>query len=84
LTIENEELGVVADTTFSGSIQVSELPPLTYQVTAFEDLNGNGQWDSGQVEPYQAPEPYYIRNDVPVKPGFTSDLTISFGNRKSN
>ena len=77
LLMRSEERGTVTDTVFSKEITIRELPPLQYQVILFEDLNGNGGWDHGRVQPYQAPEPYFIRNNVPIKEGFTSDLEVS-------
>ncbi|NGP76633.1 Ig-like domain-containing protein [Balneolaceae bacterium YR4-1] len=77
LLIRSKERGIMTDTTFSKQIIIRELPPLQYQVTLFEDLNNNGKWDHGSVQPYRAPEPYFIRNNIPVKQGFTSDLTVS-------
>lgn len=77
LSLATEERGVMRDTSFSRQVVVSNLPPLTYRVIIYEDLNENNRWDQGQVEPYQAPEPYYIRNDVPVRSNFTSDLEVS-------
>lgn len=77
LLMRSTERGMVVDTVFSKEITIRELPPLQYRVILFEDLNGNGRWDHGRVQPYQAPEPFYIRNKVPVKEGFTSDLEVS-------
>lgn len=80
LQIQNEESGITRDTTFAGQIEIENLPPLSYMVRVFQDRNDNNVWDHGQVEPYVEPEPYFIRTDVPVKRGFTGDLTIEFQN----
>lgn len=77
LLMRSDERGLIADTTFSKQITLRELPPLTYQLVLFEDLNNNGRWDHGQVQPYKAPEPYFIRNNIPIKQGFTSELEVS-------
>ncbi|MGK7371208.1 MAG: Ig-like domain-containing protein [Candidatus Halalkalibacterium sp. M3_1C_030] len=77
LLMKSEERGLIADTTFTKQITIRELPPLTYRVILFEDLNDNGSWDHGRVQPYRAPEPYFIRNNIPVKEGFTSDLKVN-------
>ena len=77
LILENEERGIVADTLFSGSVVIANLPPLSFQGTIYADLNDNGRWDKGRVEPFLAPEPYFIRNKIPVEEGFTSDLTVT-------
>lgn len=77
LFLRLEERGLMKDTVFSKSVMLSELPPLSYQLILFEDLNDNGRWDFGRVQPYRAPEPYFIRNKVPVREGFTSDLEVA-------
>lgn len=80
LRITNEDAGIRRDTSFADSIEVSDLPPLNYTVVAYRDLNENKQWDFGQVAPYEAPEPYFIQQDVPIKEGLTAELTITFEN----
>lgn len=77
LLMKSEERGMVADTIFTKEVTIRELPPLSYSVILFEDLNDNGSWDHGRVQPYRAPEPYFIRNNVPIKEGFTSDLEVN-------
>ncbi len=71
---------VVADTAFTGQIEMSGLAPVDHQLTLFQDLNANGRWDQGTVDPFKRPEPYFIRNEIPVQGGFTSDLEVSFEN----
>ncbi|GAA5521044.1 hypothetical protein Asal01_00977 [Fodinibius salicampi] len=78
LRISNEEAGIQRDTVFSQQVEIEALPPLSYRVRAYHDVNNNGQWDYGSVEPFEEPEPYFIQGQVPVKEGFTGDLTISF------
>ncbi len=78
LQLISRERGLMVDTTYSSAITVDSLPPIAYRVVSFVDRNGNGKWDHGTVEPYTPPEPYLIRRNVPVKSGFTSDLTVSF------
>ncbi|MDZ7714782.1 MAG: Ig-like domain-containing protein [Balneolaceae bacterium] len=77
LSIYSENRGRVADTTFMKSIEIARLPDTNYRIRAYIDANGNGKWDFGSIDPYVAPEPYFIRNKVPVKGSFTADLTIS-------
>lgn len=84
LRIENEESGIVRDTVFTGQIEISNLPPLSYRVTAFHDRNDNDRWDYGQVDPYIKPEAYFIQTQVPVKRDMTGDLTIVFENSDTN
>lgn len=80
LLLKTEKGITVADTTFIGSVTIDNLAPTTYLLTIYQDLNNNGGWDSGKIQPYKAPEPYFIRNNVSVKAGFTGELTIAFKN----
>lgn len=66
------------DTTFTDFLTIEDIPPIKYTLIIFQDLNGNGVWDYGGIDPYIKPEPYYIRQSVNVQQGFTSELTIGF------
>lgn len=81
LRIVNEEAGIIRDTSFSGRIEVTNLPPLRYKVTAFHDQNDNGIWDYGEVSPFTKPEPYFIQQQVPIERELTGELTIRFQDR---
>ncbi|MFU8811383.1 MAG: Ig-like domain-containing protein [Balneolaceae bacterium] len=70
---------VSVDTTFTGSIEIDRLPPLQYNVRIFRDLDGSGQWSPGSVDPFEAPEPYFLQRQIPVREGFTSEVTVTFG-----
>ena len=78
LTLTDEDLSIRVDTTFTETVTLDNLPPLNYKVIVFQDENESGRWDPGVVEPYQRPEPYAIRNRVPVREGFTSELQIDY------
>lgn len=78
LTITDEANSIRVDTTFTNSIEIDNLPPLTYKVRVFEDVNGNGRWDTGKVDPFERPEPYAIRRSVPVREGFTSEVELIY------
>lgn len=80
LLLKNDEGELVADTVFTGEIEIKDLAPVAHQLILFQDLDGNGEWSAGTVAPYKKPEPYYIRNGVPVQRGLTSDLTVEFEN----
>lgn len=77
-TLENQE----NDLFYSGSMEkvqiIENLPPLSYQLTIFKDQNGDGFWNSGQVQPFQRPELFYIRERVRVQTGFTAQVIIDF------
>ena len=78
LVITDEANSIRIDTTFTESIEIENLPPLTYKAIVFEDVNGNGRWDMGYVEPYETPEPYAIRRSIPVREGFTSEVELIY------
>jgi hypothetical protein len=69
----------VVDTSFTDSITIHKLTPTKHQLILYQDRNGNGVWDPGTVSPFKKPEPYFVRNNVPVKSGLTSELTVNFG-----
>lgn len=82
LRLQDRDESIVIDTTFTGrEIEIENLPPLEYIVKLFQDDNGNGRWDSGQIVPYKKPEPYVIQRSIPVREGFTSETTLTFPNR---
>lgn len=79
LKITDVERSILVDTTFADStVLIDNLPPLEYKIIVFEDVYGNGFWDSGSVDPYIKPEPYAIRRRVPVREGFTADVELEF------
>ncbi|MDX1641957.1 MAG: hypothetical protein R3220_09690, partial [Balneolaceae bacterium] len=78
LKLTDTEKSIRVDTTFTSSIFIDNLPPLTYQAIIFEDVNGGGSWNPGTVVPFDAPEPYGVRNEIPVRDGFTSEVTIPY------
>jgi hypothetical protein len=78
LTLFDNEGKVHIDTTFTETIEIDQLPPLQYTAVIFRDDNQSGRWDPGSVVPFRAPEPYYVRVDIPVREGFTSELEINF------
>lgn len=76
VTSESED--VSREATFETEANIDKLPPQSYTVVVFEDINDNGEWDYGSVDPFEAPEPYFIQQSVPVQRGLTSDMTVSF------
>ncbi|MDZ7694125.1 MAG: Ig-like domain-containing protein [Balneolaceae bacterium] len=78
LILSSNERGTMLDTTFTDSIKVQELPPLTYKGIIYGDQNKNGRWDPGQVQPFMAPEPYFIQRGIPVKDAMTAEVPIVF------
>jgi hypothetical protein len=82
LLLKNKLGKTVKDTVFTKKITVHGLTPEGHQLVLYQDLNGNGEWDPGTVSPFKPPEPYYIRDNVAVKSGFTSEMTVTFGRFK--
>ncbi|MFH5831915.1 Ig-like domain-containing protein [Halalkalibaculum sp. DA3122] len=78
LALTTSERGLIVDTTFSESVELKDLAPLEYKAIIYGDLNDNGEWDSGQVQPFKAPEPYFIQRNIPVEKAFTSEVTVTF------
>lgn len=81
LKVEDVDRSIVVDTTFTGAmIEIENLPPLQYRAILFQDLNENGRWDSGNVDPFIKPEPYTVQRTIPVREGFTSEVELIFPN----
>jgi hypothetical protein len=79
VTLTDRDESIRVDTTFAdGTLLIDNLPPLEYKIIVFEDVNENGRWDPGVVDPYERPEPYAIRQSVPVREGFTSEVEMVF------
>ncbi|TNE70402.1 hypothetical protein EP331_12245 [bacterium] len=47
-------------------------------VRAFVDENNNDKWDSGSVNPFKKPEPFFINPKVAIKQKMTTELIIEF------
>jgi len=47
-------------------------------VRAFDDLNGNDSWDSGKIEPFEKPEPFFVEKNVNLPKKMTATLSIDF------
>lgn len=78
LSAVNKEYHINKDTTFTKNITIDNLPPISYTIRIYQDRNGNGKWDEGSVQPFKAPEPYFIQTKVPVKSKLTSELHVKF------
>lgn len=78
LLLENENGDVQIDTLFTGSFEAVNLAPVKYHAKLYRDLDGNGSWDTGSIDPFKAPEPYFLRRNIPVREGFTSDVSVEF------
>lgn len=77
-SIENEGIAFKIDSTFSNSLELAQLAPVSYTLKVFRDLNDNLIWDEGSISPFIAPEPYYIQRGITIQNGFTSEIIIQF------
>ncbi|MEX0778425.1 MAG: Ig-like domain-containing protein [Balneolales bacterium] len=69
---------LIREGTFRESVNVSQLPPQDYKLVVFQDIDGSGTWDSGQVQPYRAPEPYFIQTRIPVQANLAGQVYVNF------
>jgi Bacterial Ig-like domain len=58
------------------------MEPSTYKVRLFEDLNRNGEWDTGNYFKHQQPEPIYIRDLEALRPNWDLEVAVDWEERK--
>jgi Bacterial Ig-like domain len=58
------------------------MEPSTYKVRLFEDLNRNGEWDTGNYFKHQQPESIYIRDLEALRPNWDLEVTVDWEERK--
>lgn len=63
---------------FTRELLINDLSPDIYHITIFEDIDENGRWNQGNVEPFRHPAPIYIDRRFPVKSRMTSTLELDF------
>ena len=78
LRLYDDNRKVDIDTVFTDTLEIDRLPPLSYTARVYRDVNGDGRWNSGSVDPFEAPEPYFMQRDIPVREGFTSEISVEF------
>ena len=78
LRLYDDNRKVDIDTVFTDTLEIDRLPPLSYTARVYRDVNGDGLWNSGSVDPFEAPEPYFMQRDIPVREGFTSEISVEF------
>lgn len=78
LRLYDDNRKVDITTTFTDYLEVDGLPPLSYTAKIYRDVNGAERWNSGSVDPFEAPEPYFMQRDIPVREGFTSEISVEF------
>ena len=79
---ENNKVNV--DTVFTGSVEITNLPPISYTAKIYRNTYGGVDWNPGTIIPFQAPEPYFIRSEIPVREGFTSEVNVVFSGVPDN
>jgi hypothetical protein len=78
LMLRDENYRMEIDTLFTGSIEIRNLAPVSYHARIFRDLDESGRWDTGSIDPFRAPEPYFLRRNIPVREGFASEVNVEF------
>ncbi len=73
---ENNKVDV--DTVYTGSLEITNLPPVAYTAKIYRNIDGETAWTPGTVTPFRTPEPYFLRRDIPVREGFTSEVNVEF------
>ncbi len=79
---ENNKVNV--DTVFTGSVEITNLPPISYTAKIYRNTYGGADWNPGTIIPFQAPEPYFMRSEIPVREGFTSEVNVVFSGVPDN
>lgn len=54
------------------------IPPGTYLLRVYEVGESRRYWDPGRVDPFRPPGRYFIRRNVPVERGLTSQVTVEW------
>lgn len=78
LMLSDENNKIEVDTVYTGSIEISSLPPVLYTAKIFRFGEEGNQWNPGRVVPFRAPDPYFLRREIPVREGFTSEVNVEF------
>jgi hypothetical protein len=56
----------------------NRLPARDYVAKIIEDINGNGMWDTGDLETKRQPERIFMQKLEGMRPGWDLDLTITW------
>ena len=78
LMLYDENNKVDIDTVFTGSVVIDDLPPVSYTAKIYRISEEGTAWNPGTIVPFQVPEPYFLRRDIPVREGFTSEVIVEF------
>ena len=83
LMIYDENNKVDIDTVYVGSVEIPNLPPVEYTAKIYREIQNESGWNPGTINPFQAPEPYFLRRGIPVREGFTSEVSVEFSGEPS-
>lgn len=78
LMLSDENNNVNIDTVYVGSVEITNLPPVSYTAKIYRNTDDVVPWSPGTIIPFQAPEPYFLRREIPVREGFTSEVIVEF------
>ena len=81
--IYDENNKVDIDTVYVGSVEIPNLPPVEYTAKIYREIQNESGWNPGTINPFQAPEPYFLRRGIPVREGFTSEVSVEFSGEPS-
>lgn len=78
LLLFDENNKVDIDTVYTGTVEIPNLPPVTYTAKIYRNTDEEAEWTPGNINPFRAPEPYFLRKEIPVREGFTSEVSVEF------
>lgn len=80
ITLLNERSEVVFEKLIeAGEAALAEnLQPGMYMLRAYQDVDRNGRWFRGEVQPWQAPEPYHIERNIEVFSRMEGDYELEY------
>ncbi len=71
---KNKKIIFSGKTTDLSTLNVTQLGPGTYKIRAFEDVNGNGKWDTGNFKKRIQPEKVFLYSkDLMLKSGWDTE-----------
>lgn len=66
--LNDKNTTVSQQTPIDSKVTFSNLPPATYRVRLFEDIDGNGQWTPGDYYLHRQPEPmFYFQKNLQLR-----------------
>ncbi|HAC16547.1 MAG TPA: hypothetical protein DCE78_11475 [Bacteroidetes bacterium] len=72
----NRRNQLIINQAFQNEILLKQIPKGSYHLSIFYDPDLSGQWDFGQVDPFQSPSFMYIDRNFPIRSRMTSELIL--------